>query len=238
MNAPALITLSHGSRHPGARPGVATLTAAAAAQLGVTGVDAHLEFDTPDLTTAAQQLVDAGHTRAVVVPTLFTTAFHATNDVPEAIAKARAETGLDLIPAEGLGQGRDVAAILAARAVSDIAASGRAVREIILYPVGTSNTEAAAKTVELGRDVEKLVGIPVTTVPATGHGKRDVGELASVDKHLLPLFVTEGLLLDRAFRMWPGSVSAPLGADLAHVVASRYRRALAHTDALAASATA
>lgn len=218
----ALITLSHGSRHPGARPGVSELTQAAARRLGVVGVDAHLEFDTPDLTTAARQLADQGHTRAVVVPTLFTTAFHATHDVPEAIAGAREETGLDLIPAEGLGQGRDIAAVLAARAISDAPRASR----IILYPVGTSNVEAAGKTVRLGGDVEKLTGVPVTTAPATGYGKRDLAELAGSDVHLLPLFVTDGLLLDRAFRMWPGTASAPLKADLAHVVASRYSRAL------------
>lgn len=228
----ALITLSHGSRHEGARPGVVKLTRAAARQLGVPCADAHLEFATPDLTTAASQLAEQGAQRAVVVPTLFTTAFHATHDVPEAIAQARAETGLELIQAEGLGQGRDVAAVLAARAVADIAASGRSTRRVILYPVGTSNQEAAGKTVELGRDVEKLTGLPVTTAPATGYGKRDLAELAGDDVHLLPLFVTEGLLLDRALRMWPGSISAPLGADLAHVVASRYSRAVAHAGAL------
>lgn len=221
----ALITLSHGSRHPGAQPGVSELTQAAARQLGVTGVDAHLEFDTPDLTTAARQLADAGHTRAVVVPTLFTTAFHATHDVPEALADAREATGLDLIPAAGLGQGRDIAAVLAARALND---APRA-RRIILYPVGTSNEEAAGRTVELGRDVEKLAGISVTTVPATGVGELvgadGIDAVADRDAHLLPLFVTRGLLLDRVHRMWPGTISAPLGADLAHIIAARYRAA-------------
>lgn len=218
----ALITLSHGSRHPGAQPGVSELTQAAARQLGVTGVDAHLEFDTPDLTAAAHQLAEQGHTRAVVVPTLFTTAFHATHDVPEAIAAATAETGFDLVAADGLGQGRDVAAVLAARALIDAPRAPR----IVLYPVGTSNEEAAAKTVELGRDVEKLAGIPVTTVPATGVGKLvgadGIDAVADENTHLLPLFVTRGLLLDRVHRMWPGSISAPLGADLAHIIAARY----------------
>ena len=219
----ALITLSHGSRHPGAKPGVSELTKAAARQLQVTGIDAHLEFDTPDLTAAARVLAERGHSRAVVVPTLFTKAFHATHDVPEAIAEAAAETGLELIPAAGLGQGRDVAAVLAARALSD---APRA-RRIILYPVGTSNEEAAGKTVALGRDVEKLTGIDVTTVPATGHGELvgadGIEAVADENAHLLPLFVTRGLLLDRVHRMWPGSISAPLGADLAHIIAARYR---------------
>jgi len=229
----ALITLSHGSRHPGAQPGVSELTQAAARQLGVTGVDAHLEFDTPDLTAAARQLAEQGYSRAVVVPTLFTTAFHATHDVPEAIAAARAATGLELIPAAGLGQGRDVAAVLAARAL----VCAPRTRHIILYPVGTSNEEAAGKTVALGRDVEKLTGVPVTTVPATGVGELvgadGIKAVASEDAHLLPLFVTRGLLLDRVHRMWPGTISAPLGADLAHIIAARFRAAqsLSHAKA-------
>jgi len=227
----ALITLSHGSRHPGAQPGVRELTRAAARQLGVAGVDAHLEFDTPDLTAVARQLAERGHSRAVVVPTLFTKAFHATHDVPEAVAAARAETGLELISAEGLGQGRDVAAVLAARALID---APRA-RRIVLYPVGTSNEEAAGKTVALGRDVEKLTGVPVTTVPATGVGELvgadGIDAVAEENTHLLPLFVTRGLLLDRVCRMWPGTISAPLGADLAHIIAARYRAASTLTHA-------
>ena len=223
----ALITLSHGSRHPDARPGVRELTRMAARQLGVMGADAHLEFDTPDLTTAARQLADQGVTRAVVVPTLFTHAFHATYDVPEAIAKAHDATGIELIAAQGLGQGPDIADILAARAITDIQAARRPVSQIVLYPVGTSNEEAAGKTVELGEGVEKRLGLRVTTAPATGYGKRDIAELAADDAYLLPLFVTRGLLLDRAYRMWRGPASEPLGTDLAPVVAQRYAAALA-----------
>lgn len=226
MNRPALITLSHGSRHPGAKPGIAQLTAAAARRCGVPGRDAHLEFDSPDLLSAARSLVDDGHSSAIVVPTLFTTAFHALNDVPEAVADARAATGLDITVANTLGQGEDIADILAARALTDIHASGREVSRIILYPVGTSNRDAAGKTVALGGIVEKRTGLPVITAPATGYGKRDMAELAAANAHLLPLFVTRGLLLDRVFRMWPGPLSEPLGTDLAPVVAARYETAL------------
>lgn len=218
----ALITLSHGSRHPRARAGVEELTRAAGRELGVAAVAAHLEFDTPDLTGAARQLVAAGHSRAVVVPLLFTRAFHATVDVPAALDAARAETGIELVAAEGLGQGEDIAEVLAARAHHDAPRAAR----IVLYPVGTSNEKAAKKTVELGCRVEKRAGTPVTTVPATGRGElvgaAGIEAVASENTHLLPLFVTEGLLLDRVFRMWPGTTSAPLGADLASIVAARY----------------
>ncbi|SDS83593.1 sirohydrochlorin chelatase [Corynebacterium timonense] len=221
----ALITLSHGSRHPRASAGIDELTRAAGRELGVTAVAAHLEFDTPDLTGAARQLAAAGHTRAVVVPLLFTRAFHATVDVPAALDAAREASGVELVAAEGLGQGEDIAELLAARVRRDAPHASR----IVLYPVGTSNEKAAQKTVALGVGVEKQAGTPVTTVPATGYGERvgssGVAEVASASAHLLPLFVTEGLLLDRVFRMWPGTTSAPLGADLSPIVAARYRAA-------------
>ena len=81
--------------------------------------------------------------------------------------------------------------------------------------------------VRLGEGVDKRLGVPVTTAPATGYGKRDIAELAADDAYLLPLFVTRGLLLDRAYRMWRGPASEPLGTDLAPVVAQRYAAALA-----------
>ena len=69
----ALITLSHGSRKPGAAAGIERLTQA-------TGVRparaAHLEFNRPDLTTAALELAQLGETDAIVVPLLFTQGYH------------------------------------------------------------------------------------------------------------------------------------------------------------------
>ena len=59
--------------------------------------------------------------------------------------------------------------------------------------------------------------------------------------HLLPLFVTDGLLLDRATRDLgriqdaTGSIlthSAPLTTDLSDIVASRYREALGESSDL------
>ena len=63
----ALITLSHGSRHPRAKEGIRALTEAAAEKLGVEWADAHLEFDRPTLAEAAAALSSP---RAIVVPLL------------------------------------------------------------------------------------------------------------------------------------------------------------------------
>ncbi len=80
---PALITLSHGSRHPGAAAGIERLTQATGLRPARA---AHLEFNEPDLTTAALELAQLGETEAVVVPLLFTQGYHQRVDVPRALA--------------------------------------------------------------------------------------------------------------------------------------------------------
>ncbi|WP_394281139.1 sirohydrochlorin chelatase [Corynebacterium sp.] len=223
----ALITLSHGSRHPEAVEGSRAITAAAGEALGVDAVDAHLDFTAPDLAGAAQALVDKHHERAVVVPLLFTDAYHAKVDVPAAIAEA---TGIELHLAAGLGQGEDVAALLAARAPADAT--------LALYPVGTSDAAAAAATEALGARVAELTGQRTVVVPATGTGpgRREAGLRALADDsralHLLPLFVTHGTLLDLAVG-WLSDIkddtgidvsySPPLLTDLVPLVVDRYR---------------
>ena len=113
----ALITLSHGSRHPRAREGVRELTEAAAQRIGVPWVDAHLEFDRPNLEGAARELASRGADRAVVVPLLFTHAFHAKNDVP-AHMRAAGEI-LQLTQASSLGLGEEIVELMAAQALAD-----------------------------------------------------------------------------------------------------------------------
>ena len=120
---------------------------------------------------------------------------------------------LELIAAEGLGQGRDVAAVLAARALID----GPRASHIVLYPVGTSDADQARNYDRLAADLARRTGRDVDVVPATGGGRR------FVDTHVLPLFVTYATLLDRIPAHLPRS--GPLTTDLAGVVADRYRAA-------------
>ena len=58
---------------------------------------AFLDLADPDLSTVARTLVESGHRRAVVVPLLFTVAFHATVDVPEAV-QANGSTEVSVVP--------------------------------------------------------------------------------------------------------------------------------------------
>lgn len=206
----ALITLSHGSRHPRAKEGIRALTEAAAAELGVEWADAHLEFDRPTLAEAAAAL--DSH-RAIVVPLLFTRAFHAKVDVPAHLAEARSHRDLTL--AEPLGTGTDIAAVLHERLLLDAPSAPHAT----LFPVGTSDTEQAANYRRLAEDLARRAGIDVDVVPATGEGRRFVHK----QTHVLPLFVTHGTLLDRIPEHL--TASGPLTTDLAGVVADRHRAA-------------
>jgi len=83
----ALITLGHGSRHGDAPRGVDTLAAAAGDLLGVPAHAAYLDLNEPLLIDAARALA-ATHHHAVVVPLLFTRAYHSRVDVPSAVAEA------------------------------------------------------------------------------------------------------------------------------------------------------
>lgn len=206
----ALITLSHGSRHPRAKEGIRALTEAAADTLGVEWADAHLEFDRPTLAEAAAALSSR---RAIVVPLLFTRAFHAKVDVPAHLAEAR--NHCDLTLAEPLGIGPDIAEALHKRLLIDAPSASHAT----LFPVGTSAAEQAANYARLADNLARLAGVDVSVVQATR------GDRRFVDKHthVLPLFVTHGTLLDRI----PPHLTAsgPLTTDLADVVANRYRTA-------------
>lgn len=232
----ALITLSHGSRHPQAEPGVRLLTAAAGQLAGVDALAAHLEFDEPSLADAAVLAAARGHDDAVVVPLLFTRAFHARHDVPEALARARAATGLDLKLAEGLGTGPEVAAVLAGRLAADAPEGAH----VVLYPAGTSDPEGVAALADLGDLLASSSGRGVTVVPATGPVNPGAGlvEVATAHDsvHILPLFVTEGLLLDRITTLITRiqdatgariTHSTPLLTDLAALVADRHAQGTA-----------
>ena len=206
----ALITLSHGSRHPRAKEGIRALTEAAAEKLGVEWADAHLEFDRPTLSEAAAALSSS---RAIVVPLLFTRAFHAKVDVPAHLAEAREHCDLTL--AEPLGTGPDIAETLHKRLRIDAPSASHAT----LFPVGTSDAEQAANYARLADNLARLAGVDVSVVQATRGDRRFVDR----HTHVLPLFVTHGTLLDRI----PPHLSAsgPLTTDLADVVANRYRTA-------------
>ena len=216
---PALITLSHGSRHPGAAAGIERLTQATGLRPARA---AHLEFNEPDLTTAALELAQLGETEAVVVPLLFTQGYHQRVDVPRALAEASRASHLSLHLAAGLGTGEDLARVLASRTRPGDA-------HVVIYSVGSSDTAANNAIRELAHRTFALTGVPVSEEFATRGGREGIVSLCR--KHqdparvrVIPLFVSEGLLLDRLAGV-PATVDRPLGTDLSGLVADRFHHA-------------
>ena len=86
-----LIGLAHGSRHPAGSAAIEDLLAETARLGAVETQPAYLDLAEPDLDAAAGALAAAGHPPAVVVPLLFTAAFHATIDVPRGRTRRRGQ---------------------------------------------------------------------------------------------------------------------------------------------------
>ena len=128
---------------------------------------AFLDLAEPDLDAVVGDLAAAGHRRIVVVPLLFTVAFHATIDVPQAVVRAAAEhAGVELEVADILGTGDDVAALLLT-ALADAGVSSEV--SVLLYAVGSSNSAANVAVVELAARLERsrsFSGVPGGRPPA------------------------------------------------------------------------
>ncbi len=188
---------------------------------------AFLDLSQPDLPAMAHQLRAAGHHQAIAVPLLFTRAFHATVDVPEAVREAIEASGLELRIAPILGTGDDVVAVLDRTADEHEVPAGT---ELVLYAVGSSD-ESANEAVRdladrLGRRRQCRVRATFGTRPPRGMEVLDsiTGPVA-----VLPLFTAPGLLLDPmiAAAARRGVVIAPpLETRLADLVLARYRQAL------------
>lgn len=252
----ALITLAHGSRRAGAAAGIERLTATAARRAGVSlSAAAHLEFNDPDLAGAAAGLRDRGADEAVVVPLLFTPGYHQRVDYPAVLADAHSATGLPLKAAAGLGTGADLADVLAPRCPES--------DHGVLYAVGSADPEANAAVTDLAAALGWSVLFATKDSPDAPRGVAGLERLARQHAeqhaqqrtqqhaqqlaqqrtqllarlHVVPMFVTDGLLLDRLTAAVPEIEAAtgasvtcqpPLGAALAGIVAARYGAAYKH----------
>ncbi|AKK03762.1 sirohydrochlorin chelatase [Corynebacterium epidermidicanis] len=167
----AVVLLAHGSRHPQAGAGVEALAASVAAETGVDTRVAYLDLQQP-------ALIDVASPGDTVVPLLFTKAFHATHDVPQATR------GLEVRLTGGL------TTLALVDALAPLVTS-----PTVLWAVGSSSGSpevhalAFALTTRTGHSV--TVGF-ATRGPA-------LAELlpAAESVQVIPLFVTHGLLLDQ-----------------------------------------
>ena len=115
----ALILLAHGSRHNHVTHALRDITDAVAREYRIAGrFGVHMAFldhAEPDLVQVSARLAARGYDRAVVVPLLFTDAFHSRVDVPAQVNKAQDASGLAMSITRGLGTGDDLAAVLEQR---------------------------------------------------------------------------------------------------------------------------
>jgi len=199
---------------------------AVAEQAGITALPAYLDLAQPDLSLAARQLADAGHTSAVVVPLLFTEAFHATVDVPETVRTVTESLSLQLIVADILGTGDDVARMLRDR----LASSGIDDRSsVLLFAVGSSRPAANEAVAGLAARLAEGRSGPVRACFGTCYpGIADVVDGLPEPVAVLPLFLSEGLLLKPVRELvdqrgW--QMAEPLGEGAAELVQRRYQSA-------------
>jgi sirohydrochlorin cobaltochelatase len=218
-----VVLLAHGSRHPLGVASIERLRDAVATSLGSPAYAAYLDLNQPDLTATAEAIRDQGESRAVVVPLLFTPAFHARTDVPATVQAARSATGLDLKVADILGTPDELIPILlAAGSAASVPAEG----ELLLAAVGSSQPSANATVADLADRVAAARQDAVHPAFATCDPRvADVLSDRPQVVGIVPMFVGHGLLLDRirtvgADRGIP--VAAPLEDALSPLVLARY----------------
>jgi sirohydrochlorin cobaltochelatase len=202
--------------------------AAVAEQAEITAVPAYLDLAQPDLAAAVRRLAEAGHKRAVVVPLLFTEAYHATIDVPQAVGDVAVSVPLQLIVAAILGTGDDVADLLR----QSMVAAGIADRSsVLLFAVGSSNPAANQAVVDLAaRLTERRQGLVRACFGTSRPGVADVLDGLPEPIAALPLFLADGLLLAplrtlASQRGW--QMAEPLAERAADLVRKRYDTACA-----------
>ena len=224
-----LIGLAHGSRHPGVAASIDELMATTGRLGSVPTAAAFLDLAEPDLAATAAALGDRGFRRAVVVPLLFTSAFHATVDVPGAVAAATAATGVDLTIADILGTGDDMLAVVA-QSMRDARIAEQT--DVLLYSVGSSD-EAANDAVH---DLAARLAATRTGAVLAAFGTRPpraASVLAELKQPgIVPLFVSPGLLLDPLVTLAAErqlAMAPPLGDLVAPLLLQRYDAALART---------
>lgn len=241
--APALIGLAHGSRDPRAAVTIAQVMAATAAlRPGLIAVPAFLDLASPDLLAAVEAVQAQDDAQeAVVLPLLFTEAFHATVDVPDAVATAADATGVTLTLGSILGMGPEVLQALTGTA----AAAGIGPDDaILLLAVGSSRAPANAAVHALadrwaatrpGPVAAGFATVDTAQAPSAATviaGFADRGLVAGRTVGIVPLFLAPGLLLDQvadrvAAQVPDGRVlvAAPLGRALAGLVLRRFDEA-------------
>lgn len=240
MSGPTLVAVAHGSRDPRSAATVHALldvVRATAADVDVRG--AFLDLSAPRLTDVLADVTDA-----VVVPLLLGSAYHATVDIPGAVARAAARR--PWLPIR-------VAGVLGPDPRLETAALGRLLHAgadpddpelgVVLAGAGSSHAPANAAVRRVARHWlphTRWVGVTAAFAAAADPDvPAAVAALRAAGARRIAVgswFLAPGRLPDRVAALaGPGAVVAePLGAstEVAEVVLSRYAAAQIGTDLL------
>lgn len=246
----ALLLVAHGSRHPGTAAvleGLATSVrqalsfASPSGGLAANGYDDQtpssvrvvwLELIEPSLDQACRDLKAEGEDSAIIVPLLFTEAFHRTVDLPEQVEAATRDTGISLETRDGLGLGEGVRRAFLERI-------GNTTDDVLIMAVGSSNAEANGAIHAFARDVDSVIPGQATAaftvaapqplgIDAVLAAARQAARMGR-SLRVVPLFTAPGLLWDNvvnraAEQFFPCEVTFadPLGDLLSNVVINRW----------------
>lgn len=197
-----VIILAHGSRHQQAATDLHALRRSVAARSGRRVELAFLDLCRPSIDQVCAQLHAEGEHRAVVVPLLFTSAYHHKVDVVDALKNQP----IALECTDLIGTGEDVAQLFSAPQNCTH----------LLYAVGSTNPEANQAV----RELAARVG--AQAVFATGVDKHELAHVVQDHEsvHISPLFFANGVLLDHARAALTQHTHVSFAPPLAHRAAS------------------
>ncbi len=237
MTAPALITLAHGSRDPRSAATISALVAETRDLRPDLRIEpAFLELSRPRFETVVAKLVRAGYDEIVVVPLLFSQAYHAKVDVPRVIAEAtERHPGLRVRMTGILGLEPAFLEVLDRRLRDALSAARvRELDALVLAAAGSSDPLANQAIARMARLWGARHRLPVTAAfassapPTTGEAVRAFRTEGRRHVAVGSLFLAPGFLPDRAAELaheaGAVAVSAPLGAapELARTILARY----------------
>lgn len=192
---PVLVAVAHGSRDPRAAAATGELldvVRGQAASHGLAGLDVRAAFlghCAPSLPQALSAVAAGGAahggTRAVVVPLLLTSAYHAVKDIPAQLAAASAAARPGIAVAETLGHGPFLIGAMERRLAETgaVPAGERARTGVVLAAAGSSDATANAGVAALAARWQRDGGwrrvtpafASAAAPPAGGTGGRSTG---------------------------------------------------------------
>ncbi|MFJ2837065.1 sirohydrochlorin chelatase [Nocardia sp. NPDC087230] len=229
---PALILVAHGSRDPRSAANAAAVRDLVAAQRpDLTVRLAFLDLNAPSVDQVVDGVAALGFTRAIVVPMLLGSAFHARVDLPGLLYTARRRHPLlRLDQADVLGPDPRLLDALRDRIMAAIPEDTAGRIGIAVAAVGSTRPGANERTADVAARIARRTGllteICFATSEPTVRGATDrLRDRGAEHVVVAPWFLAPGLLTDRLRTAAPESTHAPtLGThpSLAAVVWDRY----------------